>query len=434
MIVSFPYAYLGPMHIPDASFAGVYGLPHMEAASDVEALMADRISTPIGTPPLRELARGKRRLLVVVDDISRPTPVHRLLPPVLGVLRDAGLDDDSVEFMVALGTHRPMTRDEMAQKLGADVLARHQVHNHDWRDRDACVRVGTTDDGTEVWVNRKVMEADLVVGIGRIMPIDICGFTGGGKILIPGVCGRITNDQMHWHRVMADDSDIIGHRENAVRKCIDALARQAGLGFILNVIMHGCGHIIDAVAGDLTEAHRVGCEKSLLAHSTFIPQRPDVVVADGYPFDIEFWQVNKALDTAGLVVRNGGVVIMVSPCYEGFSQTHPEVLQFGYRPISEIIELVESGRIQHKVVGVHMCQVRRVIDRATVILVTDGISTEHVESVGLRHAATPDEALATALELAGGDARVAVLRNAAEMLPIVGVGAEQPRSPEMGID
>ena len=114
------------------------------------------------------------------------------------------------------------------------------------------------------------------------------------------------------------------------------------------------------MTGDLVEAHREGVRRCKAYHEVHIPHEADVVIVDGSPFDIEFWQVNKAVDTAGLVVRQGGVVICVSPCYEGFSRTHADVLlQYGYRPCAEVEHLVTSGQIAHKVVGVHMLRQHR---------------------------------------------------------------------------
>ena len=135
------------------------------------------------------------------------------------------------------------------------------------------------------------------------------------------------------------------------------------------------GDILECVAGDMVDAHRVGCRLARRFHEVSIPGQADVVVVDGYPFDIEFWQVNKAVDTAGLVVRPGGVVICVSPCYEGLSKTHAQtLLQYGYRPKEEIRRLVESGQIRHKVVGVHMMQVSEVaVEKAKLYLSSDPV-------------------------------------------------------------
>lgn len=420
MTIEFPYPTVPPLELTAEQLIGVFQTAASPADTDPTALVLAAIAAPIGTPPLAELARGCRSVLIVTDDISRPTPVHRLLPPILETLHAAGLVDNQIEFLIALGTHRFMTEPEIAAKLGADVAARYAVHNHDWKDPQACEYMGRTAQGVEVWINKKVAQADLVIGIGRIMPIEVCGFTGGGKILVPGVCGKITNDEMHWTRIDLNDGDILGRRDNPVRTSIDALARQAGLDFIVNCGMDLRQQIAFVVAGDLVEAHRRGCELAVDLHAVHIPQLADIVVADSFPFDIEFWQANKALDQAAQAVRHGGVVILVSPCTEGFSATHSEILDFGYPSLAEIKELVNSGRIKNKVVGVHMAQVSHVArEKATVILVTDGIPAEQVRRAGLEWAATPQAALEQAFARLGPQARVAVLRGAPEMLPII---------------
>ena len=419
--IRFPYADVAPLTVPEANLLGIYHTREITPAAPVAELTSAAIAAPTGTPPLRELAAGRQRVLIVCDDISRPTPVAELLPPVLAALRDAGVPEAGIEFMMALGTHRFMTRGEMAAKLGPDIVARFAVHNHDWRDPASCVFMGKTAQGVEVWINRKVSEADLVIGLGRIMPIDVCGFTGGGKILIPGVCGKITNDDMHWTRIDLDEHAIVGRRDNPVRASIDALARQAGLGFIVNVIMDIHRRVAHVVAGDLVEAHRRGCELAMAIHGVRIPALADIVVADSFPFDIEFWQANKALDQASHVVRQGGVLILVSPCTEGFSATHREMVEFGYGTLAEIKAHVAAGRITAKVAAVHMAQVSRVArEKAHVILVTSGISAADMQRARLDSAPTPQDALNRAFARLGTDAKVAVLNGAAEMLPIIG--------------
>lgn len=420
MKIAFPYPDVPALDVPDAQLLGIFKTGTVATDNNAGKLVRDAITAPIGTPPLAELARGCRSVLIVTDDISRPTPVHRLLPPILDTLHAAGLKPAQIEFMLALGTHRFMTPPEIAAKLGADVAARYVVHNHDWKDPQACEFMGNTAQGVPVWINKRVAQADLVIGLGRIMPIDVCGFTGGGKILIPGVCGKITNDEMHWTRIDLDSAVIIGKRDNLVRASIDALARQAGLDFIVNCGMDLRQRIAFVVAGDLEHAHRRGCELALDLHAVRIPQLADIVVADSFPFDIEFWQANKALDQAGLAVRPGGVVILVTPCHEGFSATHREILDFGYPTLPEIKKLVQTGQLKSKVVGVHMAQVSHVLHgHATVILVTNGIPAAQVKRAGLQWAATPQAALDAAFAKVGRQARIAVLQGAAEMIPLV---------------
>jgi len=419
MKVEFPYYQDVPdMSVPDKNLLGIFSLPKCKPD---ESTIGAALKNPIGTPRLSELADGKKKVIILCDDLSRPTPADKIIPHVIEELFAAGVAQKNIEFMMALGSHRPMTEQEISDKLGEAIVDRFVVHNHQWDNAKALEYIGTTDQDVEVWINKKVARADLVVGIGRIMPIDICGFTGGGKILIPGCCGQITNSDMHWTRIDLKNADIIGKRDNSVRQSIDRLARKAGLDFIVNVIMDCDRHIFDCVAGDLLDAHRQGCEIARSFHEVRLPKLADIVVVDGYPFDIEFWQVNKALDTAGLAVREGGVVIVVSPCHEGLSQTHEcDLLEHGYRPKGEIKKLVASGKLTNKVVAVHMIQVSNVaVEKATVFLVTSGIARETVEKVGLSYVETPQQALDRAFDILNPDASVMVLRGAAEMLAIV---------------
>ncbi len=419
MRVDLPYPDCS-VDVPDARLMGVYAMPTVPPNGTEPVMIRQALANPIGAPPLVTLARGAHAVLIVCDDVSRPTPAYKIIPHVLEELHAARVPDERIAFIMALGTHRPMTAAEIRAKVGDEVFERYPVFNHAWDDPAALEYMGDTPDGAPVWINRRVAQADVVIGMGRIMPIDVCGFTGGGKILVPGLCGEVTNSEMHWVRAATNAASVVGTRDNPVRAAIDSLARQAGLSFIVNVIMDGTGRIRGCVAGDLAAAHRVGVRQARAFHEVAFPERPDIVLTDGAPFDIEWWQANKALDTAGLVVRPGGQVIVVSPCYEGLSQTHAEeLLRYGYPSREEIIALVEDGKLPHKVVGVHMLQVREVMDRAKVTLVTDGVPSEDVERTGLRWAATPQVALDRALAESGPDARVAVLRGASEMLPVL---------------
>ncbi|MCK5548607.1 MAG: nickel-dependent lactate racemase, partial [Thermoplasmata archaeon] len=284
------------MEVSDQNILGIFSTQEHMPERDTSQLVTKALRSPIGTQSLSCLARGKEKVLIVCDDISRPTPTEKIVPPIITELHAAGIDDPNIEFMFALGTHRLMTREEMVKKLGKSIVLNYEVYNHDWKDRSSLEYMGKTAQGVEVWINRKVAEADLVIGVGRIMPIEVCGFTGGGKILIPGVCGRITNDDMHWTRIDIPDEDIIGKRDNPVRESIDELARKAGLDFIVNVVMDIQGRVSYVVAGDIIEAHRKGSGHAKELHTVLIPELADIVIADSKPFDSEFWQANKALD------------------------------------------------------------------------------------------------------------------------------------------
>ncbi len=420
MKINFPYPDAEPLKIPSSCETQVFTLPGVRSSFTDLYAVKNALAKPIASKRLSELARGKKKILIVADDITRPTPIHKFIHPVLDELAVASVTDEHIEFITALGTHRAMTKDEIAAKLGADISNKFRVHNHDWKNPDCLEYVGNTEQDVPVWINKLVSNADLVIGLGSIMPIEVCGFTGGGKILVPGVCGQITCDEMHWTRIDVPSKHVLGKAENPVRASIDSLARKAGLDFIVNVILNSENKIIDAVAGDMVKAHRAGCEIALKVYGVEIPREFDIVIADSFPFDIEFWQANKALDAAGEVVKKDGVIILVSPCYEGFSRTHSEILEFGYLPVEAIKTLVKSGKIKHKVVGVHMIQAGAVaVEKAKLILVSTGIKKNEAEKVGFLWAQSAQEAFAKALEIVGKNPSIAVLRNAARMLPLV---------------
>ena len=410
------------MEIPEGNLMGIYSPPRMTPGRTEDEILSGALAHPVGTVRLREALGGKRNILIVSDDHHRPTPIRAMLPHVLDEIRDAGIPERSVEIIMALGSHRPMTDREIREKLGGGIVDRFAVTNHEWTNPDNLYFAGRVPPGIDVWVNRKMREFDFVVGLGQIMPMDVCGFTGGCNIIIPGLCGPLTSADFHWVRVGIAAKEVIGRRENAIREAIDNSAMAAGLGAILNVVLDGEGSICAAVYGHPVEAHRAGVSRALEAHTVSLPEKADIVVADGYPFDIEFWQANKALDNAALAVRDGGVIILVSPCYEGLSVTHgDDIRRFGYRSRAEILRLVEQGMFRHRVTAVHMIQVAEatVEKKVTCILVTDGIPPGVLREINLDYAPDPQSALTKAFALAGADAKVAVLVRASETLPLI---------------
>lgn len=423
MVIEFPYTSIPPLEILASYDAQIYDMTPYPVEEMGPGHVRKALANPVQSRTLSDLAYDKKRILIVSDDNSRPTPVAQFLPLILEELHKAGIQNHQIRFLMALGTHRHMTQAEMGNKLGTDIVRNYQVFNHDWENPDCLEYVGDTGQGVPVWINKLVTQSDLVIGLGSIMPIDICGFTGGGKILVPGVSGPITVNEMHWNRVEVPAEEVLGQTENPIRTSIDSLARKAGLDFIVNVILNAETEIVGCVAGDMAAAHRQGCEIAKKVYGVPIPHEYDIVIADSYPFDIEFWQANKALDNAGEVVKKGGVVILVTPCHEGFSRMHPEILEIGYHPTPRIKEMVHNRQIKHKVVGVHMCQVSSVaVEKAKLILVSTGISKEEAERVGFCWASTPDQALHMALEWVGENPQIAILKNAARMLPLVDKG------------
>lgn len=419
MRVKFPYGnQYPPVDIPDENLLGVFEPRKFEPVPDVAACVREAIEHPIGSLRLRELAHGKKNALIISDDYTRQTPVDVIIPMLEHELKDAGVEE--IGILVALGTHRPMTDEETLTKFGPDICRRFEIINHAYRDDKQLADLGTTERGTHLLINRAVVEAELVIGLGQIVPHRIAGFSGGSKIILPGVCGVEATARTHWIGGYEEGERMLGFAENPVRDEMNACARMAGLAFIVNVICDPEGGLIGTVAGDMIEAYLAGCKLAREVFGVRVPEQADIVIADSFPKDIELWQAAKALYAADLMVKKGGVVILVSPCVEGVSKAHPLILERGYTTERETLCELESGQLTNLSVASHCLRVGRLIkDKAVGIMVKNGIPRSDQEHLGFIPVETPQEALDKAFEIAGQDATVAVLRHGGEALPVV---------------
>jgi nickel-dependent lactate racemase len=259
------------------------------------------------------------------------------------------------------------------------------------------------------------MDADLVVGVGQTIPHMIAGFGGGCKIINPGCADGETIGDMHWMCRRVPEGQLFAVRDNAVRDVIDDAAMKVGLRFIVNEVPGGGSEMAGVFAGHPIEAHREACRAAKAACAVTIKEKADIVIADAYPADLDFWQALKGLNAAYGAVRDGGTVILVTPCPEGTSAQHPELTEIGYAPIDEIMRLVEEGTLD-KAVAANLFLGRRLLEKAESILVTRGISEADTTAMGFLWTPEPADALEMALQKHGPDARINVLYKASKMV------------------
>jgi nickel-dependent lactate racemase len=357
--------------------------------------------------------------LILCDDATRETPAHLILPYILEELHAAGVSDKNIHFVMALGTHRDMTPQEIENKLGPDIARCYHVENHRWDDQDRLVYLKTTASGLEIHINKQMRWADFVIGVGIIFPHAVAGFSGGGKIVVPGICGEATSGDMHWLMYGIPPVQHYGSVDNPVRRVIDEVAMEAGFSYVVDCVLNTDGQVVGLVAGHPVEAFRAGCGISRRVHSVTVPSRADIVVFDSYRTDLEYWQAIKAITPAGIVMKEGGVAIQVAECPEGISRAHPEVLEFGYRPLVVVEELLRQGMV-NKSIAAHMIQASEVVvDRGRGFLISPNISAQDKTRLGFIHADSPQEALDRALEMKGPQASIVVLRQAGDLLPVI---------------
>lgn len=425
MNISLPYGDRKLYFELDADCCDLVGVYEIVAPKDAAFHVAEAVvaalESPIGSPRLSEIASGARNVVVISDDATRLTPVSLMLPHILRELAAAGVADDDITVVMANGTHRAMTDEEIREKLGPEPAARLRVVNHDYRASDL-VDMGSTPSGVPITINRQVAEADLVIGIGSIVPHRYCGWSGGAKIVQPGVCGEATTVATHL-MITKDASVRLGNAENVVRHEMEAVAARAGLRFIVNVALDATGNVVSVVAGDPVLAHREGVIHAEKVCAVRIPRAADVVVASSFPADMNFWQAGKAFYTSDLAVQDDGVIVLVSPAKEGIGE-HPEFGALIPRSRETILSMLEAGEIDDQLGAAGALAVRLVADRARIIVVTDGMTQSEVGAMGFEHfdSSRLQQAVDRALELAAMRTdcpSVTVLREAPDMLPII---------------
>ncbi|HEY1337122.1 MAG TPA: nickel-dependent lactate racemase [Bryobacteraceae bacterium] len=421
MKIDFPfpgYENIAPVEVPDANLMGVFA-PPVDGHLDESAVLSRGFAEPVGAPRLRDALRSAKRLLMLIDDGTRGTPVPRILPYVAAELEAAGIPDRSVAVLTAQGTHRRMNEAELKHKLG-DYYARYTIHQHNWLDESKLREYGHTSDGVRVTANRLLAEHDFVLGIGSIVPHRVKGFSGGAKIAFPGVSGREMMEKNQWEASLRMSETVMGHPENPMRRRMEEAARLAGLQYIVNVVGDIKGRIVACFTGEVVAAHREGCKVSCRTHAVHLPERADIVLTDAHPADRDFWQSAKGLYSGTMAVRRGGSLINVAPNPEGVAGNHPNLLEIGYRPHAEVVRMVDKGEI-HDVVGAAILgDVAQIVDHADCISVSPGMSRRDTERLGMRYAETAQQALEMAFERQGKAARVAVLRYGGHVLPLAG--------------
>src|SRR2546421_9177173 len=369
MKIDFPYPgyeRIAPIVVPDANLLGVYA-PRSVGQVNEDEVLARGFAEPHGAPRLREAVRPTMRVLILVDDATRGTPIPRLLKRVIGELWVVGVSDRQIRLLTAQGTHRRMTEEELRQKL-SEFYGRFETHQHDWLDESNLHEFGRTSDGTRVTANRLLREADFVIGLGSIVPHRVKGFSGGAKIAFPGVAGREMQERNQWEASLRMSETVMGVADNPMRLRMEEAARLVGLNYIANLVSDYEGKIVGCFVGDVVQAHRAGCNLSREINAAPMPRRADIVLIDSHPADRDLWQSAKGFYSGTMAVRDGGTLIVVAPNPEGVADNHPNVLEIGYRPHAEIGRMVEAGEIEDGGGAAVPADVAQIVDPADCIL------------------------------------------------------------------
>jgi nickel-dependent lactate racemase len=404
--------------VPAPNLAEILSPHPSRPLENLSTAIEQALERPIDQEPLERRVKSSDRVLIISDDITRLTPSDHLIPPLLARLNRAGVPDRRIACIMALGTHRYMTEAEMITKVGEAVFHRINVFNHEWRDPKALVDVGHSRRGTPLKVNRAVNEADVIIGLGAIVPHHIAGFSGSSKIIQPGICGAATTAATHILSCEGGGDSFLGHEDNPVRHDMDDMAEKVGLQSIFNVVMDSEGSVVGVFYGAMRAAFKLGVKLAREIYGIRYHETADIVVANSYPCDLDFWQSHKAQYPALRLVRPGGTIIVCTPAPEGVSPVHTELLDFTAWPSDKIREAYRRGDLKNGVATALAMAWAMVRERASIITYSPGIPPEDKAQLGHIHAPDIQWAVEQALRRQGPTARISVLTHAPDTLPI----------------
>lgn len=391
-----------------------------EPLANPENAIEDAIRNPIGSRPLAEIARRKKSACIVICDITRPVPNKLVLPPLLRTIEAAGVPRDAITILIATGLHRPNEGDELIELVGEEIAKSYRCVNHFGKDRDSHDFLGATPKGVPVWIDRRYLQAELKITTGLIEPHLMAGYSGGRKVICPGIVGLDTVKVWHGPKFLEHPKADVGSVEgNPVHEENTRIAQMAGCDFIVNVCIDGKRRILWVGAGDMIRAWETGVQFCRTVVKAGVPAPCDVVVTScaGYPLDTTWYQAVKGLTGVLSIVKKGGTIVLAASLTEGLGSPEFQEQLADYdangrydRPSeSDTCEMDEWQLVMLKKVTAH-CRVK---------VVTHGLSPEVLRRCRVEPAVSVEAAVAEALASYGPNARLAVIPKGPYVQPYV---------------
>lgn len=410
------------VELPDANLVKCLGYRAAEPLADAVGRLQEKLVRPTGTQPLAELARGRKNACVVISDVTRPVPNKVILPPLLAILEESGIPRRDILILVATGLHRPNEGQELVEMVGREIAENYRIENHHGQCREEHAYLGESPRGVPVWIDIRYVEADLKITTGLIEPHFMAGFSGGRKLICPGIAGLDT--VRAWH------SPAFLEHPRAENGCLDGnpvheentwIGLRAGCDFIVNAVIDSERRILEIVAGDMIEAHLEGVEFVRPIVTDTVAQPVDIVVTSsaGYPLDATFYQTVKGMVTALPVVKQGGTIIIAAGVSEGIGSPelrkliddHPDLDVLMKKIIEEGFFVMDQWQLE---------ELGKVLRKAKVRFVTDGLPPETVRRLYVEPAPSVEAAVADALAEYGPNATIAAISEGPYVLSACG--------------
>lgn len=384
---------------------------HYQTNASQEELVKQALENPIGSPKLRELVKGKKKIVIIASDHTRPVPSKVIAPLMLQEIRSGNPEAD-ITFLIATGFHRWTTKEELISKFGEKIVTEEKIIIHDCRDEESLINIGTLPSGGDLVINKLAMEADLLIAEGFIEPHFFAGFSGGRKSVLPGIVSKVTVLANHCAQFIAHEKARAGVLEgNPLHVDMIHAARVAKLAFIVNVVIDAEKRVIKAYAGDMEKAHLEGC-KFVGELASVEAKRADIVITSngGYPLDQNIYQAVKGMTAAEASCNKGGVIIICASCNDGhggdaFYQWFKEA-----KDAQAVMDKIMKIDARSTIADQWEAQIlARILLKHPVIIVTNECDHKLIEEMHMKAASTLEEAVRMAEDMVGKDASITVI-------------------------
>ncbi|MCI0702661.1 MAG: nickel-dependent lactate racemase [Planctomycetia bacterium] len=453
MNITLDYGKTGmPITLPDDRLiAPPLAIRPAEPLSNPESALESALANPIGSKPLAELAKGKKTACVVVCDITRPVPNKFILAPVLRTIEAAGVPRAGITILVATGLHRPNEGEELVELVGEEIAKTYRCENHHGKVKEEHDYLGTTPNGVPAWIDNRYTRSELKITTGLIEPHLMAGYSGGRKVICPGIAGLETVKVWHGPKFLEHPKADCGIVEgNPVHEENTRIALLAGCDFIVNVCIDGKRRVTGLWAGDMIRAWEEGVKFCREVVKAGVPKPADVVVTScaGYPLDTTWYQAVKGLTGALPIVKQGGTIVLAASLTEGLGSPEFRALLEDYRVNGRynttggaVAELKSDGSVASRRVGelshgstrsIHpdICEMdewqlvmfQKVLDHCHVKVISHGLNADTLRQCHVEPAESVEKAVADSLAEYGPNATLAVIPKGPYVLPYV-VGA-----------
>lgn len=409
--------------IPTRNYIGNIEPKEKPGVKDPSAEIKRALQEPIGTKRLKETVKTGDKAAIVVDDQTRATPSHLIIPPLLDELNQAGVKDQDITIIFGCGTHRPVKPEEMKALVGEETLQRVKATSHDFKAKDLVYLGKTKTFGTKVYVNKNFAQANLRILTGDIGLHYYAGYGGGRKSVLPAVCGEVTIQ--HNHAMILHPKARTGVlEENPVHQDMTEAAELADVHFIVNIVTNSQRELVRAFAGNPQHAFFEGVKLADEMYKVPIEKRADIVIVSpgGHPHDINLYQAYKGVNNALDAVKRGGVIIWAAECPEGHGN---EVFLEWMTKFKEPREMEAEIKRHFRLGGHKAYYLLRALQRVQIILVSTMPDYYATGIFKLRTARAINDALRDAFDVTGKDGKVWVMPYGNITLPVVTLPEER---------